>query len=222
MLRRESGGPATSTVTSRGFLAFVIAVGRHRADGLSATVHHPCTPNTREGLPVEPLVTRWLIPQAVDISRRFGPVFLARAVILASVVLALIPIRQADAACPAGQRCGAAVAPRGVTVATLDLNGLETRLRDTRAIGVLTKISLKNQVDALLDEFRHFHDGDAGIELSRLREEYDLLVMKVLSLLQPRDPALAHDVAASREALWGLLVDPQTFSTLRTQGRAGA
>ena len=41
----------------------------------------------------------------------------------------------------------------------LDLASLEQRLKDTKAIGVLTKISLKNQVDDLLSQFRAFYQG---------------------------------------------------------------
>jgi hypothetical protein len=41
----------------------------------------------------------------------------------------------------------------------LDLAGLESRLRDTKAIGVMTKLALKNQVDDLLDRFRSQHRG---------------------------------------------------------------
>jgi len=36
--------------------------------------------------------------------------------------------------------------------------------------------------------------------------------MKVLSLLQDRDPALAHDVSASREAIWAVLTDPRQLA----------
>jgi hypothetical protein len=95
----------------------------------------------------------------------------------------------------------------------LDLASLEQRLRDTKAIGVFTKISLKNQVDDLLAQFRAFHQEGAGV-LTELRERYNLLLLKVLSLLQGNDPALAQAVAASREALWGLLADPAKFATL--------
>jgi hypothetical protein len=42
-------------------------------------------------------------------------------------------------------------------------------------------------------------------------------LLKVLSLLQAGDPTLAHDVAASREALWGILEDPVKFTAV-TQG----
>lgn len=95
----------------------------------------------------------------------------------------------------------------------LDLASLEQRLRDTKAIGVFTKISLKNQVDDLLTEFRAFHEKGAGV-LTELREKYNLLLLKVLSLLQGSDPVLAQAVAASREAIWGLLADPAKFATL--------
>jgi len=99
-------------------------------------------------------------------------------------------------------------------VPTLDLAGLEQRLRDTKAIGVFTKLSLKNQVDDLLGEFRDFHRSRDQSMVAKLREAFDLLVLKVLSLLQDGDPALARDVASSREALWKILIDPDTFKNL--------
>jgi hypothetical protein len=77
----------------------------------------------------------------------------------------------------------------------------------------MTKLSLKNQIDDLLGEFKSFHQG-RGPALSKLRERYDLLLMKVLSLLQKDDAALARDVSASREAIWTILVDPAKFATI--------
>jgi hypothetical protein len=38
---------------------------------------------------------------------------------------------------------------------------LEQRLKSTNAIGVLTKLTLKNQVDDLLDKFRAYYQGRA-------------------------------------------------------------
>jgi hypothetical protein len=104
--------------------------------------------------------------------------------------------------------------PAKPSTPTLDLAGLEQRLRDTKAIGVFTKLSLKNQVDDLLGEFRDFHRSRDQSMLAKLREAFDLLVLKVLSLLQDGDPALAHDVSSSREALWHILIDPDTFEKL--------
>jgi len=96
---------------------------------------------------------------------------------------------------------------------TLDLASLETRLRATSAIGVLTKLSLKNQVADLLDQFKAFHHGGVPA-LATLRQEYDLLLLKVLSLLQDHDASLASAVSASRESIWGILVDPAKFAKL--------
>lgn len=94
----------------------------------------------------------------------------------------------------------------------LDLTALETRLKETKAIGVLTKIALKNQVDDLLDQFRAFYKGVARTTLADLRQPYDLLLIKVLSLLQDSDPSLAAAIVASREAIWGILADPEKFA----------
>ncbi|MDH5255569.1 MAG: hypothetical protein OEW72_06610 [Gammaproteobacteria bacterium] len=94
----------------------------------------------------------------------------------------------------------------------LDLAALETRLRETRAIGVMTKLSLKNQVDDLLDKFRAYYRRQAKTSLAELRRPYDMLLLKVLSLLQDSDPPLARDIVASREAIWGILADPQKFN----------
>jgi hypothetical protein len=97
----------------------------------------------------------------------------------------------------------------------LDLAGLEQRLKDTHAIGLFTKLSLKNQVDDLLGAFRAFHGGQTNPSLSDLRQRYDLLLLKVLTLLQDGDPPLASAIAASREAIWALLADRDKFQKIQ-------
>jgi hypothetical protein len=94
------------------------------------------------------------------------------------------------------------------------LTALEQRLKDTKAIGVFTKLSLKNQVDDLLAQFRDFYARKSSVTLGQLRQKYDLLLLKVLSVLQDGDPALAATISASREPIWGILADPQKFSKL--------
>ena len=96
----------------------------------------------------------------------------------------------------------------------LDLKGLETRLKETSAIGVYTKLTLKNQVDDLLDAFRAYYKGGAQSTLAELRRAFDLLVLKVIALLQDADPPLASAIAGSREAIWGILSDPVKFATV--------
>src|SRR5262245_13184208 len=105
--------------------------------------------------------------------------------------------------------------------AIVDLTGLETRLRETSAIGLFTKLKLKNEVDDLLGRFRTFHEGRGGATLTKLRESYDLLVLKVVSLLQDKDAPLARDIFTSREALWNLLADPVKFKTLGSASTPG-
>jgi len=97
----------------------------------------------------------------------------------------------------------------------LDLAGLEQRLKDTHAIGLFTKLSLKNQVDDLLGAFRAFHGGQTQPPLAELRQRYDLLLLKVLTLLQDGDPPLASAISASREAIWGLLADRDKFQKIQ-------
>ena len=97
---------------------------------------------------------------------------------------------------------------------TLDLDALKARLRATKAIGVFTKISLKNKVDDLMKQFTGHYQGKKP-PLADLRLSYDLLMMKVLSLLQDSDQALAAEVVSSREAIWALLADEKKFFALQ-------
>ncbi|MGA9031031.1 MAG: hypothetical protein WB402_00750 [Sulfuricaulis sp.] len=101
-----------------------------------------------------------------------------------------------------------------VTSPPLDLTALETRLKETKAIGVFTKITLKNQVDDLLNQFRAYYQGRTKTTLAELRQPYESLILKVLALLQDGDPELARAIVASREAIWGILADPAKFATL--------
>lgn len=98
----------------------------------------------------------------------------------------------------------------------LDLASLEKRLKETSAIGVFTKLTLKNQVDDLLNQFRAFYQGRRKTTLANLRQPYDLLILKVLTLLQDSDPSLAREIRESREAIWAILSNPGEFSKLQS------
>jgi hypothetical protein len=119
-----------------------------------------------------------------------------------------------ERATPPADHGSSAPASEKPSAAALDLASLEQRLRDTHAIGVFTKLSLKNQVDDLLDEFRAFHKGQTKTSLAELRQRYDLLLLKVLTLLQDSDPPLASAISASREAIWGILTDREKFQKI--------
>ena len=113
---------------------------------------------------------------------------------------------------PAPRKGGAA--PAAAKPPAMDLTLLEKRLKETPAIGVFTKLTLKNQVDDLLTQFKAYYQGRAKTTLAQLRQPYDQLILKVLSLLQDSDPPLARAIAESREAIWGILSDPEKFKNL--------
>jgi hypothetical protein len=96
----------------------------------------------------------------------------------------------------------------------LDVAALKARLRDTNAIGVFTKLALKNQVDDLLQRFRAHYGSGQKTSVASLRQPYDMLVLKVLALLQDSDPSLARTISGSREAIWGILADPEKFNSV--------
>ena len=123
------------------------------------------------------------------------------------------PAKPAAAAPPSAKAAPAAPVAKAAAP-PLDLKALETELKETKAIGIMTKLSIKNQVDDLLSQFRAFYQGKLKITLAELRRPFDLLVLKLLSLLQDSDPTLAAAIVASREAIWGILSDRTKFASL--------
>ena len=66
----------------------------------------------------------------------------------------------------------------------------------------------------MLDGFRDYYQGNTKLAMTDLRRSFDLLMMKVLSLLQNEDQMLASAIVSSREAIWGVLADPKKFANL--------
>lgn len=117
------------------------------------------------------------------------------------------PTREEPAATPAPKSAPPA--------AIMDLDGLETRLRKTKAIGLFTKLELKSQVNELLDDVESYHEAKSSLSLGQLEEHFNLLVMKLLVLLENEDPNLHREIAQARPVLWTTLADPVQFSTLK-------
>jgi hypothetical protein len=122
------------------------------------------------------------------------------------------PVKQTGAAARAVPPAAPAATPSAPP--TLNLAELEQRLRETRAIGVFSKLSLKNQVDDLLNAFRDLYRGPNKHPTPELRQRYEQLLLKVLTLLQDGDPPLAAAIASSREAIWNILADPEKFAKI--------
>jgi hypothetical protein len=130
---------------------------------------------------------------------------------IADQPVAKAPVKPAVAAAPAPKPQSAAPA---AAPAPLALDTLEQRLKDTPAIGVFTKLTLKNQVDDLLSRFRAHYEGRGGLTIPQLRQNYEQLLAKVHGLLKDGDPALAGAIVNSREAIWSVLADPAKFAKL--------
>jgi hypothetical protein len=96
----------------------------------------------------------------------------------------------------------------------LDFKAMEQRLRNTSAIGVFTKLSIKNQVDDLMKAFRTYHSGRTPPTLDDLHQRYDGLLLKVVSLIQNDDPNLASSISASRSAIWERLSNRESFQAI--------
>jgi hypothetical protein len=159
--------------------------------------------------PVQPPpVTRATVPTVPAAAAPATPVAPSRQPPKPAVAVAAAPV-PAPAVVP---RAAPAPPTSQPAAAPLDLKSLEARLRQTKAIGVLTKLSLKNQVDDLLGGFRAYHKRQGTATLADLRRTYDMLLLKVLSLLQDSDPPLARDIVKSRAAIWSILEDPRKFA----------
>ncbi len=144
-------------------------------------------------------------PLPADTADTAAPVTPATTVTLAT---------SAAPAAPLGEPSSAAVpvvTPLPAVAPPLDFTSLATRLRQAKTIGVLTKLAVKNQADTLLDQLRAYHRRQGTATLTELRTSYDMLLLKVLSLLQDNDPPLAHDIVQSRTAIWDILADPRKF-----------
>ena len=90
---------------------------------------------------------------------------------------------QPKPATPAPAAAAKPAAPESPKAPTLDLGSLEQRLKDTKAIGVFTKLSLKNQVDDLLGQLRAFPKGAAKTPAAALRQSRLNTVKAVVLML---------------------------------------
>ena len=155
--------------------------------------------------PIEPVVSQPSAPKLAEetVAKIAAPTPRPIAKVVTSPVPALPPAKSAPS-----------IVAKPASTPTLDLKSLEARLKDTQAIGVFTKLALKNQVNDLLDQFRAYYQGRLKITLADLRRPYEMLLQKVLALLQDSDPPLAGAIVASREAIWGILADPAKFATI--------
>ena len=94
-----------------------------------------------------------------------------------------------------------AVAPQ------LDMDTLIERLKQTQAIGVLTKLVLRSNVNDLIGEVKRYKKAKGSEkQLERIKAHFNGLLLKVLALLD-EDPKLAADIQCARDSLWHHLME---------------
>jgi hypothetical protein len=171
----------------------------------------PAAPNQEEVVAAEPPQSEAKPEAAIPIAP--SPVQPSQPKVAVEEPAVIEPVPVAPAPSPAKPE----VAPPPIAkppVPTLDVATLKERLKETKAIGVFTKLALKNQVDDLLKQFQAYYQSRQKSDIATLRQAYNMLVLKVLSLVQDGDPSLARTIAASREAIWSMLADPVKFKSL--------
>ena len=104
--------------------------------------------------------------------------------------------------------------PRPARGADLDVTTLRTRLRETSAIGLVTKLTLKQDIERLIHGLADYHAGRAVTPLATLHQMYSALVSRTVGLLEHGETDLAHELTVSSERLWNELSDPDRFAAL--------
>jgi len=94
-----------------------------------------------------------------------------------------------------------------------DLEALVDRISHSKALGFLTKLSLKLDIDGFLKMVQEYHDkGGAEDSLEQLHERYDVMVHKLVVLLQDEDEELVKSIDEGRDKLWVMLADAKKFA----------
>ena len=136
--------------------------------------------------------------------------------------LLLVCVYSVSAAKPSSSSDTAAArssCPESTEDLLLDLEQLENGIKKTKAVGLMTKIKLKGEINDLLSKIEAYHAGSSPYALVQLREHFDLLYMKVVSLVQDKDTDLHLQLCVSLDLIWDSLEDPQQFKTLSSRER---
>jgi len=93
----------------------------------------------------------------------------------------------------------------------IDLGLLERKLKSTKAIGFLKKLHLKSEIEDLINEVKHFHNGHSHIALDDLEDRFNHLIGGIQSLVKTKDLELSEILATLKDDLWNHLADPKNF-----------
>ncbi len=90
-----------------------------------------------------------------------------------------------------------------------DFHALETKIRNSEAIDLFSKISLKIEITSLVNEAVRLHEGKSAAGLYQRKVRFEELIDRAVIMLRKGDVSLAEEVEGSREALWRFLNSPE-------------
>ena len=89
----------------------------------------------------------------------------------------------------------------------VSVDSLKERLKNTKAIGVFTKLAIRNDIVDLVDEINRYRQQSKLQEkLQDLRSNFDGLLLKIIALLE-EDPDLSEALYVGRESIWKSLLE---------------
>jgi hypothetical protein len=92
-------------------------------------------------------------------------------------------------------------------VAAIDMEVLTKRLKETKAIGLFTKLAIRNDVSDLVDDVKRYRKKSIlAIKMKEIRESFEGLLLKIMALLEG-DPELSRDLYVGRESIWKSLLE---------------
>ena len=90
-----------------------------------------------------------------------------------------------------------------------NLDTLITKLKETKALGVFTKLALKGDMEEIIAMANGYQRVAAFSELQSVRELFDGLVLKTITLLNDKDPNLAADMYQARDLVWQSILEAE-------------
>ena len=89
----------------------------------------------------------------------------------------------------------------------VDIETLKTRLKETDAIGVFTKLAIRGDILDLVDQIKRYRkQAKLEAKLAEVRASFDGLLLKMVALLE-EDPSLSRDLYVSRESIWKSILE---------------
>ena len=95
-----------------------------------------------------------------------------------------------------------------------EIDKLYEDITNTKAIGLFTKLSFRNNAMSLHESFGKYHQGSRPPTLDELEQRYELMVQEIMTLVQDKDPALADEIQQKKDLLWMTMIDPESYESI--------